>query len=143
MNTQMNEEMTPDEERFGIDDAIERPWIVLRDTYDIETWIDHQSRHLQRRIDNGRADGYGICFQLEAGGDIYMHTTPDGVTLLDVTEEAEWIAPLIAAATGVQTPAGRVWTLPVESLTQLIFGLNNLIATTRIVTNHDFRIRKR
>ena len=127
----------------GIEEAAERPWIVLKDTYDIETWIDHQSRHLQRRIGNGRADGYGICFQLLAGGEIYMHTSPDGVVLLDVTEEAEWIAPLIVAATDVQMPAGRIWTLSVESLTQLLFGLNGLIATTRIVTDHDFRIRKR
>lgn len=136
--------MMEENEDDGIEEAIERPWIVLKDTYDIETWIDHQSRHLQRRMAGGRADaGYGICFRLEAGGEIYMHTSPEGMVLLDVTEEAEWIAPLIVAATGTQMPAGRIWTLSVESLTQLLFGLNGLIAATRIVTDHDFRIRKR
>lgn len=146
----MNEEwqkrkMTADDNaEEGIGEAIERPWIVLKDTYDIETWIDHQSRHLQHRLAGGRIDtGYGIGFRLAAGGEIYMHTSPEGMVLLDVTEEAGWIAPLIAAATGAQMPAGRIWTLSVESLTQLLFGLNGLIATTRIVTDHDFRIRKR
>lgn len=136
--------MMDENENDGAGEDIERPWIVLKDTYDIETWIDHQSRHLQRRFAGGRADtGYGIGFRLKAGGEIYMHTSPDGIVLLDVTEEAEWIAPLIVAATGAQMPAGRIWTLSVESLTQLLFGLNGLIAATRIVTDHDFRIRKR
>lgn len=125
-----------------VNEAAERPWIVLQGTYDIEAWIDHQNRHIQRRIGSGRASGYGLCFRLTAGGDIFLHTTPEGMVLLDVMPEAEWIAPLIIASTQAEAPAGQIWTLPMESLTQLLVGLNGLIATTRIVTDHDFRIRK-
>src|SRR5690606_21268719 len=99
MYVRRNEKMMMDEnENDDVGEDIERPWIVLKDTYDIETWIDHQSRYLQRRLAGGRADtGYGIGFRLTAGGEIYMHTSPEGIVLLDVTEEAEWIAPLIVA----------------------------------------------
>ncbi|HWU99032.1 MAG TPA: hypothetical protein VN114_11005 [Oxalicibacterium sp.] len=128
-----------------MEEPTERPWIVLKNTYDVEMWIEHQSRQIQQRIGNAernRASGYGICFRLTAGGDIFMHTTGEGIVLLDVTPEAEWIAPLIVAATQASVPAGQIWMLPMESLTQLVVGLSSLIASTRIVTDHDFRIRK-
>ena len=120
----------------------ERPWIDLKTTYDVETWIDHYNRDLQRAVEKKNASGYGICFQLAAGGEIYMHTTPDGDVLLDVMPEAEWIAPLITAATHVDAPPSQIWNLPGHALTQLIFGLSSLIVSTRIVLQHDFKIRK-
>ncbi len=123
-------------------ESAERPWIVLKTTYDVETWIDHQNRHIQQHIGNGRTHGCGICFCLEAGGEIFMHTTSEGDVLLDLTPEAEWIAPLILAVTQADAPSGKIWMLPGERLTQLVLGLSSLIATTRIVTDHDFHIRK-
>lgn len=134
--------MLDDEDDNGIEEAAERPWIVLKGTYDVEAWIDQQSRRIQQRVGNDRANGYGICFRLAAGGEIFMHTTSEGIVLLDVTPEAEWISPLIVAVTQAPVPNGQIWTLPMESLTQLVVGLSGLIATTRIVTDHDFRIRK-
>jgi hypothetical protein len=134
-----------DDEDNRMEEPTERPWIVLKSTYDVETWIDHQSRQIQQRIgnaENSRATGYGICFRLAAGGEVFMHTTAEGIVLLDVTPEAGWIAPLIVAATQATAPSGRIWTLPMESLTQLVVGLSGLIAATRIVTDHDFRVRK-
>lgn len=120
----------------------ERPWIVLKTTYDVEAWIDGYNRELQRAIENTRAAGYGICFRLAHGGDVYLHTTPDGDVLLDVTPEAEWVAPLITAATSVAQPTSQIWALPGHTLTQLLLGLSSLIAATRIVLQHDFKIRK-
>lgn len=134
-----------DDEDNRMEEPVERPWIVLKSTYDVEMWIDHQNRQIQQRIGNvmsSRVNGYGLCFRLTAGGEIFMHTTAEGIVLLDVTPEAEWIVPLIVAATQAAAPSGQIWTLPVESLTQLVVGLSGLIATTRIVTDHDFRIRK-
>jgi hypothetical protein len=134
-----------DDEDSRMEEPVERPWIVLKSTYDVEMWIDHQNRQIQQRIGNAmssRVSGYGICFRLTEGGEIFMHTTAEGIVLLDVTPEAEWIAPLIVAATQAPAPKGQIWTLPVESLTQLVVGLSGLIATTQIVTDHDFRIRK-
>ncbi|OWW21439.1 hypothetical protein [Noviherbaspirillum denitrificans] len=120
-----------------------RPWIHLKTTYDVEAWIDNYNRDLQRTIDKKNPAGYGICFTLEAGGDIYLHTTPEGEVLLDITSEAEWVAPLITAATHVPPPGSQVWSLPPETLTQLVMGLSPLIGSTQLVREHDFRIRKR
>lgn len=120
----------------------ERPWIVLETTYDVEAWIDNYNRNLQRHLKESNTTGYGIRFHLEEGGDIFLHTTPDGDVLLDVMPEAEWVAPVITAATGVTAPKGQIWALPGETLTQLVLGLSMLIGSTQIVLRHDYRIRK-
>jgi hypothetical protein len=121
----------------------ERPWIMLHTTYDVEAWIDNYNRDLQRAIEKKNTAGYGICFILGHGGEIYMHTTQDGDVLLDVTPEAEWVTPLIAAATQMPAPPGRIWALPGHALTQLVLGLSSLIAASRIVLRHDFKAGKR
>ena len=121
----------------------ERPWIALHTTYDVEAWIDSYNRDLQRAVtDRNKAAGCGICFILAHGGEIYLHTDSEGGVLLDVTPAAEWAAPLITAATRVAAPAGRIWSVPGHALTQLVLGLSPLIAATRIVPRHDFRLRK-
>jgi hypothetical protein len=129
------------------------PWIVLKTTYDVEAWIDQASRRLQRLIADGNADGnpnshyrndgQGICFGLEHGGEVYTHTTQEGELLLDVTEDAAWVRPVIAAVAGTDAPPGAIWRLPGECLTELLCGLSGLISTTRLVLQHDFRIKKR
>jgi hypothetical protein len=120
----------------------QRPWIVLADTYEVEAWIANYNRDLQSAAIDPRAGGYGICFYLSEGGAIFLHTTGEGDILLDVTPEADWVAPLLSAATGHAPPPGQIWALPAEVLTQLIFGLNSLIGSTRLILNHDFHIRK-
>ena len=96
---------------------------------------------MHRFIQDPNATGYGVCFRLAHGGDIYMHST-EGAVLLDVTPEAEWIAPVIAAATGVAAPAAQIWTLPDDKLTELLLGLSSLIASTRLVASHRYKIKK-
>jgi hypothetical protein len=120
----------------------ERPWIVLNTTYDVEAWIDSYNRDLQRAVENRNTTGYGICFRLAEGGEIYLHTDQEGDILLDVTPEAEWVSPLITAATRVAAPASQIWALPGHTLTQLVLGLSSLIAATRIVTSHQFRTKR-
>jgi hypothetical protein len=120
----------------------ERPWIVLNNSYDVEAWIDSYNRDLQHAMARPNARGYGICFRLSHGGDIYLHTDQEGNVLLDVTPDAEWVTPLLAAAAGVEPPGTQIWTLPGHALTQLILGLSSLIASTRIVLEHEFRTRK-
>ncbi|WP_228527145.1 hypothetical protein [Noviherbaspirillum soli] len=133
------------------DDApppITRPWIHLETSGDVEGWIENYNRDLQRTLGRpdsmsfGPGQGQGICFNLEAGGEIYLHTTADGDVLLDVTPEAEWATPVIGAATGTAPPGGQIWPLPAYLLTQLILGLSMLIASTTIVPRHDFRTRR-
>lgn len=121
----------------------ERPWIALNTSYDVEAWIDNYNRDLQRTVEKTNAPGYGICFILAEGGEIFMHTEPEGDVLLDVTPEAEWVAPVISAATGVAAPPSRIWVLPLHTLTQLVLGLSGLIGSTRIVLTHDFRMKKK
>jgi len=127
----------------------ERPWIVLATTYDIEAWIDQFNRDLQRlfpdtnRYGQLNTHGQGICFRLVHGGEIYMHTTSEGEVILDVTADASWVVPVITAATNVAEPAASIWQLPADAMTQLIYGLNTLIATTRIVLEHDYKFKKR
>ena len=120
----------------------ERPWSALDTTYDVEAWIDHYNRELLAVVGNANLAGYGICFRLEAGGEIYLHTNGDGDIMLDVTPEAQWIAPLISAATGVADPGRQFWALPGDRLVQLVFGLSSLVAATRIVRSHSFRMKK-
>jgi hypothetical protein len=123
-------------------DHEERPWIVLKTTYDVEAWIDQFNRNLQRVSSNAHANGYGICFCLTHGGEIFMHTTPDGEVLLDVTDEAAWVAPVITSATGMAAPHSSIWQLPGDTLTQLLFGLSGLIASTRMILQHDYRVKR-
>ncbi|WP_293777983.1 hypothetical protein [uncultured Oxalicibacterium sp.] len=120
-----------------------RPWIVLKTTYDVEMWIEHQNRYLQSVAGKHRPERCGIAFMLEAGGVLYLHTTQEGVVLLDVPEEAEWVAPLLTAATGIDAPNGQVWLLPSDLLTQLLLGLSPLLSATSLVVDHDFRMPKR
>ncbi len=119
-----------------------RPWIVLTTTYDVEAWIDNYNRDLQQAVKKDNTKGYGICFCMELGGEVYLHTTSEGDILLDVTEEAEWVAPVISAATGVAAPSSSVWALPGDTLTQLVLGLSGLIAATRIVVSHAYKTPK-
>ena len=123
-------------------EPITRPWIDLKTTYDVEAWIDSYNRNLQQAVQEMKVSGSGICFCLAEGGEIFMHTTQDGDVLLDVTPDAAWVAPLITAATRIEAPVGQIWALPGHTLTQLVFGLSSLIASTRLILNHDFRIRK-
>ncbi|HEY8608991.1 MAG TPA: hypothetical protein VIM12_17895 [Noviherbaspirillum sp.] len=120
----------------------ERPWIALHTTYDVEAWIDSYNRDLQRAVDPRNTTGCGICFILAHGGEIYLHTNADGDVLLDVTPEAEWVGPLITAATRVPAPPSQIWSLPGDALTALVLGLSPLVAATRIVPRHDYRVRK-
>ncbi len=122
-----------------------RPWIVLKSTYDIEAWIEQTNRRLQRLLADAppRSVGQGICFTLIHGGEMVTHSSPEGELWLDLSEDAAWVKPVVAAVAGGDVPAGATWRLPGEALTELLYGLNNLIETTRIVLQHDFRIKKR
>jgi hypothetical protein len=39
-------------------------------------------------------------------------------------------------------PRGQIWILPQHVLMQLILGLNTLVASSRLVVRHEFRMRK-
>lgn len=117
----------------------ERPWIKWESTFEIDAWIDSYNRDLRNLLKDPRAKGYGICFILEAGGEIYLHTMPEGVVLIDVPPEAEWISPILTTIIQTEAPKSQIWTMPVDKLTQLIFGLNSLIKATRMVLNHDHK----
>jgi hypothetical protein len=55
-----------------------------------------------------------------------------------VGAEAQWVAPLIVAATNTSAPAGQLWILPDDKLVQLIIGLSSLVASTTLVAGHNF-----
>ena len=120
----------------------ERPWIVLATTFDVESWIDNLNRDLQLAIGKQAVHAPGVCFRLAEGGDIFLHTTGDGEVSLDVTPEADWVTPLLSAATGRDAPGTALWVLPGHVLTQLVLGLSPLIAATRLVLQHEFRPKK-
>lgn len=123
------------------EDSFERPWVDLTTTYDVEAWIDSYNTDLQRCINNKKAMGYGVCFSLGQGGQIFMHTTEDAI-LLDVTPEAEWVVPVITAATGIEAPHSQIWVLPDDRLIQLVLGLSTLIASSRIDISHSYKTKK-
>lgn len=124
-------------------DTLARPWNALHTTFDIEAWIDHLNRDLQRLLGNTPAPGAGVCFILGEGGEIFLHTTSEGNVLLDVTPEAQWVSPLLCAATGMPVPSTSLWVLSDQVLTQLILGLSPLIAASRLVTRHEFSLKKK
>lgn len=113
-----------------------RPWIHLETPQDVELWIDEHNRAMQELI-RPQETGYGICFTLAEGGNVYMQTAEDAV-VLDVEPEASWISPLIIAATGAEPPPGQYWLLPADKLVQLIIGLSSLVASTTLVVGHRF-----
>ena len=113
-----------------------RPWIHLETPQDVELWIDEHNRAMQELI-GPQETGYGICFTLAEGGNVYMQTAEDAV-VLDVEPDASWIAPLIVAVTGAEPPPGQYWLLPADKLVQLIIGLSSLVASTTLVVGHRF-----
>ncbi|MBA5637995.1 hypothetical protein H3H37_13115 [Duganella sp. LX20W] len=117
------------------------PWMALENAADVELWIEEHNRSMQDNI--GRHEiGYGVCFTLAEGGEIYMQTSADGAVILDVTPEAAWVAPLIMAAARVEAPAGSLWVLPDDKLIQLMIGLSSLIASSMLVVGHPFGRRR-
>ena len=121
-------------------------WMMLESVAEVEAWLDLNDRQLRQAIsEQPKAAGYhgcGICFGLTHGGEIYLHTNSEGEVLLDVTPEANWATPVIAAVTQAQPPNGQVWILPPHILIELIMGLNSLIASSRLVLSHEFHRRR-
>ncbi len=114
------------------------PWSALETPADVELWIAEHNLSLQENVARHET-GYGVCFTLAAGGEVYLQTTQDGALVLDVSPEAEWIAPLImAAARLTEAPPGRLWVLPDDKLVQLMLGLSSLIASSILVVGHRF-----
>ena len=103
---------------------------------DVELWIEEHNRSLVEHI-GPQESGYGVCFTLAEGGQVYLQTTGDAI-VLDVDDDACWIAPLICAATGAEPPRGAIWILPDDRLVQLVLGLSSLVASTVLVVGHPF-----
>jgi hypothetical protein len=117
------------------------PWTGLETPQDVELWIEEHNRSLQEHI-GPQETGYGVCFTLAEGGNIFLQSTGDAI-VLDVEPDAEWVAPLIMAATGAEAPRAQVWVLPDDKLVQLIIGLSSLVASTTLVSGHKFGKSKR
>jgi len=116
------------------------PWTGLETPADVELWIAEHNLALQEHI-RPNETGYGVKFTLAEGGDIYMQTL-DNAIVLDVTPDAEWVAPLIVAVARTEPPKGSTWILPDDKLIQLIMGLSGLIASTTLVVGHNFGRRR-
>ena len=123
------------------EESTKRPWIHLTTTYDVEAWIDQYNWDLQRFVKDPKAKGYGVCFGLAHGGEIYLHST-EGAIMLDVTPEAEWVVPVIVASTGIDASRSQIWTLPEDKLTGLILGLSSLIDSSKMVASLSYQIKK-
>lgn len=117
------------------------PWLALENAAEVELWIDEHNRSMQDNIARHET-GYGVCFTLAEGGEIYLQTSSDGAVILDVTAEAQWVAPLIMAAARVEQPPGALWVLPDDKLIQLMIGLSSLIASSQLVVGHPFGRRR-
>jgi hypothetical protein len=117
------------------------PWTDLQSAQDVEAWIEEHNRSMQEHI-GPQETGVGVCFTLAAGGNLYLQTSADAV-IVDVDADAQWVAPLIMAATGCPAPPASVWVLPDDKLVQLIVGLSSLVASTTLVSGHNFGARSR
>jgi hypothetical protein len=112
------------------------PWTALETPADVELWIAEHDLALKEHVGK-QETGYGVCFSLAAGGEIYMQTA-DGAVILDITPDADWVAPLVIAVAQAEPPKGALWVLPDDKLVQLIIGLSSLIATSTLVVGHNF-----
>lgn len=117
----------------------ELSWTPLESVHEIESWMDLYDRELQAAIGSAHTIGHGICFRFLHGGQLHLHTNPDGDVLLDLSPEAAWIAPVITAVTKVEAPRGQYWMLPGHTLLQLIMGLNTLIGSSQLVLRHEYK----
>ena len=117
------------------------PWIHLASPQEVELWIDDHNRALNEHI-GPQESGYGVCFTLAEGGNVYMQTTDDAV-ILDVDSDASWVGPLIEAVSQVEAPCGQIWILPADKLVQLIIGLSTLVESSTLVVGHHFGSRAR
>jgi hypothetical protein len=108
---------------------------------DVEAWIEEHNACMQEMI-GPKETGVGVCFHLAAGGKAYLQTLEVAV-VLDLDEEAAWIAPLVLAAGDVEPPRGRTWVLPADRLVQLILGLSTLVESSTLVSGHRFGARPR
>jgi hypothetical protein len=115
------------------------PWIPLTSPQEVELWIDDHNRALAEHI-GPQETGYGVCFTLAEGGNIYMQTTDDAV-VLDVDAEAGWVAPLLEAVSRTEAPRGQLWVLPADKQVELIIGLSSLVQSTTLVAGHPFGAR--
>jgi len=126
-------------------DTQQRPWQLLDGVDDAEVWIANSNLELNFYLEQDRnagiPSGQGICFEMELGGEIFIHTTSEGMILLDVSDDAAWITPILSACTGSKPARGQIWVLPENTLVQLILGLNSLISSYRVVLQHDFGMR--
>lgn len=118
------------------------PWTHLLTPYEAEAWIENFNQALQQQVTAISASGYGVCFSLAEGGDIFLHTTSEGHVLLDVTPDAQWAAPVIAAAIDGMPSDTQIWHFPDDKLIQFVLGLSSLIASTTMVLRHDFHWKK-
>lgn len=123
-------------------DMPQHAWIVLSSPMELESWMEINNQELQAALGTKPSEGYGVCFQLLHGGEVYFHTNSDGDVLLDVTPEASWAVPVIAACTKVKPPSGQIWCLPHHDLIAVLWGLNTLIERSRLVLSHAFRIQR-
>ena len=117
-------------------------WLAMHSPMELEAWMEINNQELQSLIGSKPTLGHGICLSLLHGGDIYVHTNSDGDVLLDVTPEADWVKPVIAACTKIEMPRGQIWCLPQHDLIPILWGLNTLIETTHLVLNHAYRIQR-
>jgi hypothetical protein len=118
-----------------------RPWMHLETPQDVELWIEEHNQSLQENI-GPKETGYGVCFTLAEGGNIYLQTAADAI-VLDVDDDARWVAPLIVAATQTEEPQSQLWVLPDDKLVQLIIGLSSLVLSTTLVVGHYFGSRNK
>ncbi|MES2831737.1 MAG: hypothetical protein V4695_07075 [Pseudomonadota bacterium] len=117
-------------------DLSEQSWTDLATIADVENWIAQHDRTLQQLAGRSPSSGHGVRLTLTAGGVLHLYTNGDGDIILDLETEAAWIIPVIVAATRLPVPVSRRWVLPGDVMTQLIFGLNPLIASSQPVMNH-------
>ena len=67
------------------------PWTPLSTPQDVDDWIDAHNRSLAEHI-GPQETGFGVCFTLTEGGNIYMQTLDDAV-VLDVSDG--WVVHLL------------------------------------------------
>jgi hypothetical protein len=124
--------------------ALRMKFVPVEDSADVNRSDDKYWGNKQRDVVEGlegrmNISGTAICFKLRDGGEIFVHSRPNDLVVLDITSEGLWLVPMLAKFSVSQMqPDAHVWGLHRKWRPQLFIFLNSLSSATRTIEKHGF-----
>lgn len=101
-------------------------------------WLAKHHEAIAKLVGKMQITGKALCFCLNEGGAIFVHSHHKDVVLLDVTSDADWLLPTLAKFSAGQIPESTIWGMPKKLERQLLIFLNSISTSIRSVESHTF-----